>query len=153
MVYRPRLTHRVDDVLCDPHCADLPEDDKQSIFELFMEQFDDTLVKILLAAAVISFALALSEDHKVRVCRVPGVCCRRPPLPLAQCTSDPSRPVAGASLHDTVARGLVFCIRHRFWYSFFFLLVGWLAYACHAPLCGSLCRTRGTNSRRTSSRS
>lgn len=49
--------------------SELPEDEQESIFELFMEQFDDTLVKILLAAAVISFALAYTEEHKVAFLR------------------------------------------------------------------------------------
>jgi Ca2+ transporting ATPase len=38
---------------------ELPAEEKQSLFSLILEQFDDMLVKILLAAAVISFVRAL----------------------------------------------------------------------------------------------
>ena len=38
---------------------ELPEEEGATIWELFLEQFDDPLVKILLAAAVISFVSLL----------------------------------------------------------------------------------------------
>jgi magnesium-transporting ATPase (P-type) len=41
---------------------ELPEEEGESIFEKIYEQFQDTLVRILLAAAVISFVLALTSD-------------------------------------------------------------------------------------------
>lgn len=41
---------------------ELPEDEGESILEKIYEQFQDTLVRILLAAAVISFILALTSD-------------------------------------------------------------------------------------------
>ena len=41
---------------------ELPEEEGESIFEKIYEQFQDTLVRILLAAAVISFILALTSD-------------------------------------------------------------------------------------------
>ena len=40
----------------------LKEEEKQSLFELVLEQFDDLLVKILLGAAVLSFGLAFFEE-------------------------------------------------------------------------------------------
>jgi Ca2+ transporting ATPase len=43
---------------------ELPEEQGATFWELFLEQFDDPLVKILLGAAVVSFGLALTEDHK-----------------------------------------------------------------------------------------
>eukprot|EP00041_Stephanoeca_diplocostata_P008591 m.126910 g.126910 ORF g.126910 m.126910 type:complete len:1017 (+) comp17398_c0_seq1:74-3124(+) len=43
---------------------ELPEEESATIWELFLEQFDDLLVKILLAAAVISFVLAFTEEHE-----------------------------------------------------------------------------------------
>eukprot|EP00730_Choanoeca_flexa_P004013 TRINITY_DN11572_c0_g2_i2.p1 TRINITY_DN11572_c0_g2~~TRINITY_DN11572_c0_g2_i2.p1 ORF type:complete len:1043 (+),score=353.64 TRINITY_DN11572_c0_g2_i2:56-3184(+) len=43
---------------------ELPEEDAKSILELIIEQFDDLLVKILLAAAIISFALAFFEEDE-----------------------------------------------------------------------------------------
>jgi magnesium-transporting ATPase (P-type) len=41
---------------------ELPEEEGESILEKIYEQFQDTLVRILLAAAVISFILALTSD-------------------------------------------------------------------------------------------
>ncbi len=41
---------------------ELPEEEGESIFEKIYEQFQDTLVRILLAAAVVSFILALTSD-------------------------------------------------------------------------------------------
>lgn len=43
---------------------ELPEEESATVWELFLEQFDDLLVKILLAAAVISFVLAFTEEHE-----------------------------------------------------------------------------------------
>ncbi|CAF4615390.1 unnamed protein product [Rotaria sp. Silwood2] len=43
---------------------ELPTEDSKPLWKLILEQFDDLLVKILLAAACISFVLALFEDHK-----------------------------------------------------------------------------------------
>uniref|UniRef100_A0A1X7V496 Calcium-transporting ATPase n=1 Tax=Amphimedon queenslandica TaxID=400682 RepID=A0A1X7V496_AMPQE len=42
---------------------ELPAEDGKSLWQLFLEQFDDLLVKILLAAATISFILAWFEDE------------------------------------------------------------------------------------------
>jgi len=42
---------------------ELPTEEGKSIWQLVLEQFDDLLVKILLLAAIISFVLALFEDH------------------------------------------------------------------------------------------
>jgi Ca2+ transporting ATPase len=42
---------------------ELPTDEGKTIWQLFVEQFDDLLVKILLAAATISFILAWFEDE------------------------------------------------------------------------------------------
>uniref|UniRef100_A0A0N5C3F9 Calcium-transporting ATPase n=1 Tax=Strongyloides papillosus TaxID=174720 RepID=A0A0N5C3F9_STREA len=42
---------------------ELPAEEGKSIWALILEQFDDLLVKILLASAVISFGLALFEEH------------------------------------------------------------------------------------------
>ena len=41
---------------------ELDKEDKKSMWELFVEQFDDPLVKILLAAAAISFFIAFSKE-------------------------------------------------------------------------------------------
>lgn len=41
---------------------ELDKEDPTPVWELILEQFDDTLVKILLAAAVVSFALAFFDD-------------------------------------------------------------------------------------------
>lgn len=43
---------------------ELPAEEGKSIWQLVLEQFDDLLVKILLLAAIISFVLALFEDHE-----------------------------------------------------------------------------------------
>ncbi|XP_024084170.1 calcium-transporting ATPase sarcoplasmic/endoplasmic reticulum type isoform X1 [Cimex lectularius] len=42
---------------------ELPTEEGKSIWQLVLEQFDDLLVKILLLAAIISFVLALFEEH------------------------------------------------------------------------------------------
>ncbi|KAK6739599.1 hypothetical protein RB195_008228 [Necator americanus] len=42
---------------------EMPAEEGKSIWELIFEQFDDLLVKILLLAAIISFVLALFEEH------------------------------------------------------------------------------------------
>ncbi|VVC31303.1 Hypothetical protein CINCED_3A017295 [Cinara cedri] len=42
---------------------ELPAEEGKSIWQLILEQFDDLLVKILLLAAIISFVLALFEEH------------------------------------------------------------------------------------------
>ncbi|CAF3698852.1 unnamed protein product [Rotaria sp. Silwood1] len=42
----------------------LPAEESKPLWKLILEQFDDLLVKILLAAACISFVLALFEEHK-----------------------------------------------------------------------------------------
>ncbi|XP_016662301.1 calcium-transporting ATPase sarcoplasmic/endoplasmic reticulum type isoform X2 [Acyrthosiphon pisum] len=42
---------------------ELPAEEGKSIWQLVLEQFDDLLVKILLLAAIISFVLALFEEH------------------------------------------------------------------------------------------
>lgn len=43
---------------------ELPTEEGKSIWQLVLEQFDDLLVKILLLAAIISFILALFEEHE-----------------------------------------------------------------------------------------
>lgn len=42
---------------------ELPAEEGKKLWELILEQFDDLLVKILLLAAIISFVLALFEEH------------------------------------------------------------------------------------------
>ncbi|KAG8185033.1 hypothetical protein JTE90_017056 [Oedothorax gibbosus] len=42
---------------------ELPAEEGKSLLQLIIEQFDDLLVKILLLAAIISFVLALFEEH------------------------------------------------------------------------------------------
>ncbi|XP_075220181.1 ATPase sarcoplasmic/endoplasmic reticulum Ca2+ transporting SERCA isoform X3 [Lycorma delicatula] len=42
---------------------ELPTEEGKSVWQLVLEQFDDLLVKILLLAAIISFVLALFEEH------------------------------------------------------------------------------------------
>jgi len=42
---------------------ELPAEEGKSIWQLILEQFDDLLVKILLLAAIISFVLAIFEEH------------------------------------------------------------------------------------------
>lgn len=43
---------------------ELPAEEGKPLWQLILEQFDDLLVKILLLAAVISFVLALFEEHE-----------------------------------------------------------------------------------------
>jgi P-type Ca2+ transporter type 2A len=43
---------------------ELPAEETKALWELILEQFDDLLVKILLLAAIISFILALFEEHE-----------------------------------------------------------------------------------------
>uniref|UniRef100_A0A8D8CEV2 Calcium-transporting ATPase n=1 Tax=Culex pipiens TaxID=7175 RepID=A0A8D8CEV2_CULPI len=43
---------------------ELPAEEGKTIWQLVLEQFDDLLVKILLLAAIISFVLALFEEHE-----------------------------------------------------------------------------------------
>ncbi|XP_054711806.1 calcium-transporting ATPase sarcoplasmic/endoplasmic reticulum type-like [Uloborus diversus] len=43
---------------------ELPAEEGKSLLQLILEQFDDLLVKILLLAAIISFVLALFEEHE-----------------------------------------------------------------------------------------
>lgn len=43
---------------------EMPAEEGKSIWQLVLEQFDDLLVKILLLAAIISFVLALFEEHE-----------------------------------------------------------------------------------------
>uniref|UniRef100_A0AC35TRR0 Calcium-transporting ATPase n=1 Tax=Rhabditophanes sp. KR3021 TaxID=114890 RepID=A0AC35TRR0_9BILA len=42
---------------------EMPAEESKSVWALILEQFDDLLVKILLLAAIISFVLALFEEH------------------------------------------------------------------------------------------
>jgi len=42
---------------------ELPVEEGKTLWQLVLEQFDDLLVKILLLAAIISFVLALFEEH------------------------------------------------------------------------------------------
>ena len=44
--------------------TEIPDAPKKSIWKLVLEQFDDLLVKILLAAAVISLLLAITEEDE-----------------------------------------------------------------------------------------
>ncbi|ODM90546.1 Calcium-transporting ATPase sarcoplasmic/endoplasmic reticulum type [Orchesella cincta] len=46
---------------------ELPAEEGKSLWELFISQFDDLLVKILLLAAIISFVLACFEEHGAEV--------------------------------------------------------------------------------------
>jgi Ca2+ transporting ATPase len=46
---------------------ELPAEEGKSIWVLILEQFDDLLVKILLLAAIISFILAIFEEHEDEV--------------------------------------------------------------------------------------
>lgn len=43
--------------------SELPAEEGKPLWKLILEQFDDLLVKILLGAAMISFVLALFEEH------------------------------------------------------------------------------------------
>jgi len=43
---------------------ELPAEEGKSLWQLVLDQFDDLLVKILLLAAIISFVLALFEEHE-----------------------------------------------------------------------------------------
>lgn len=43
---------------------ELPAEEGKALWQLILEQFDDLLVKILLLAAIISFVLALFEEHE-----------------------------------------------------------------------------------------
>lgn len=43
---------------------ELPAEEGKSLLQLILDQFDDLLVKILLLAAIISFVLALFEEHE-----------------------------------------------------------------------------------------
>jgi Ca2+ transporting ATPase len=42
---------------------ELPAEEGKPLWKLILEQFDDLLVKILLGAAMISFVLAIFEEH------------------------------------------------------------------------------------------
>jgi Ca2+ transporting ATPase len=42
---------------------ELPAEEGKPLWQLILEQFDDLLVKILLLAAIISFTLAIFEEH------------------------------------------------------------------------------------------
>nr|CAG4651582.1 EOG090X00V6 [Triops cancriformis] len=46
---------------------ELPAEEGKALWQLILEQFDDLLVKILLLAAIISFVLALFEEHEDEV--------------------------------------------------------------------------------------
>ncbi|XP_076364267.1 calcium-transporting ATPase sarcoplasmic/endoplasmic reticulum type-like isoform X2 [Tachypleus tridentatus] len=46
---------------------ELPAEESKPLWQLILEQFDDLLVKILLLAAVISFALALFEENEGQI--------------------------------------------------------------------------------------
>lgn len=44
--------------------TELPAEEQKPLWKLILEQFDDLLVKILLGAALISFVLAMFEEHE-----------------------------------------------------------------------------------------
>ncbi|GAB6030330.1 hypothetical protein CHUAL_005998 [Chamberlinius hualienensis] len=46
---------------------ELPAEEGKPLWQLILEQFDDLLVKILLLAAIISFVLALFEEHEDQI--------------------------------------------------------------------------------------
>ncbi|KAG8177359.1 hypothetical protein JTE90_028354 [Oedothorax gibbosus] len=46
---------------------ELPAEEGKPLWQLILEQFDDLLVKILLLAAIISFVLALFEEHEGQI--------------------------------------------------------------------------------------
>ncbi|CAG0880884.1 unnamed protein product, partial [Darwinula stevensoni] len=46
---------------------ELPAEEGKALWQLILEQFDDLLVKILLLAAIISFVLALFEEHEDQI--------------------------------------------------------------------------------------
>ncbi|KAI1728986.1 e1-E2 ATPase domain-containing protein [Ditylenchus destructor] len=49
---------------------EMPSEEGKKLWELILEQFDDLLVKILLLAAIISFILALFEEHEDKTAAV-----------------------------------------------------------------------------------
>uniref|UniRef100_A0A646QHU7 Calcium-transporting ATPase n=1 Tax=Hemiscolopendra marginata TaxID=943146 RepID=A0A646QHU7_9MYRI len=46
---------------------ELPAEEGKALWQLILEQFDDLLVKILLLAAIISFVLAIFEEHEDQI--------------------------------------------------------------------------------------